>query len=125
MDELFYTYLLEGLNAWSKDVAEEAKIQRRFPQPIANLTNLQSSLSEIMAKPWEPEYVDRHRWVFTPYSFESLISMLYQMGLSPWKIESVQPGIDCEFMAVLKKSELGPLQPLDMGQLIALNSSAR
>jgi hypothetical protein len=125
VDELFYTSLLEGLNAWSNDFAQGAKREKKFPQPCANLTNLQSSLSGIMTKPWEREYVDRHRWVFTPHSFKSLMEILHHMGLSPWKIESVQSGIDCEFMAVLEKSDLGSLRPLDIGQLIALNSSAR
>ena len=125
VDGLFYTSLLEGLNAWSKDLAESTKKKNIFPQPCAHLDSLQTLLSEIMSKPWETGYVDMHRWVFTPKSFEALIGILHQMGLSPWGIESVQPGIDCEFMAVLKKSDLKVLQPLKIEELFALNSSAR
>jgi hypothetical protein len=125
VDELFYTSLLAGLNAWSTDFAESVKIENIVPEPCANPTNLQTLLAKIISDPWEDSYVDRHRWVFTPKSFEALISILHQVGLSPWQIESVQPGIDCEFMAVLKKSNISELQPLEMERLFALNSSTR
>jgi glycosyltransferase involved in cell wall biosynthesis len=51
------------------------------------------------------EYVDCHKWCFTPASFQLIILELHALGLIPWT-PKIEPQIGIEFWAWLERSEI-------------------
>ena len=69
-----------------------------------------------LVHPWEKvagvldlvhtEYVDCHKWTFSPSSFELIILELHALRLIPWTAK-IEPQIGIEFWAWLERSEMG------------------
>jgi predicted SAM-dependent methyltransferase len=53
----------------------------------------------------DDQYRDYHAWVFTPASFELLISDLYRLRLIDLSISYISESVGCEFFVVLEKSQ--------------------
>ena len=104
LDEILLTALLENRNSWDSEFSKMNTLNNKRPQKINTEKQLTELLKNIINSPSEVSYVDRHRWVFSPESFNTLIQQLFDLGLSNWKVSSIAPGIDCEFMVVLEKS---------------------
>lgn len=54
----------------------------------------------------EAEYMDCHKWRFTPASFELLVLDLNVLGLIPWKISRIVPQAGIEFLVWLERGEI-------------------
>ena len=103
IDEILFTCLLDGRNAWAEDYAEKKRSLNQLPSIINSQKDIKSSVESIMKNPLETKYVDRHRWAFTPSTFQNLLLELLEHGLCDWQVVEFASGEDCEFLVVLKK----------------------
>lgn len=65
------------------------------------------------------EYIDMHRWVFTPSSFLLASREIISLGLIPFEVESVDRGQGPNIFAVFKKSN-GPASELTLKERMDL-----
>jgi len=79
------------------NMLDESMIEMKHTLPVVN------SLLE-MAKAQE-EYVDIHRYVFTPSSFALLIHDLNALGFIHFEVDSVSEAVGYEFAVRLKKTD--------------------
>jgi len=105
IDELELAAALDGKICWSEGEGHLAQIRRRRPQPIRSEDFVYSELQGAGTWSAEKEYRDGHRWVFEPESLTMLISSLSQLGLCDFRVIDSKPGVGCEFMMVLEKSD--------------------
>ncbi len=105
IDELEFAAALEGQICWSEGEGHLAQIRGRRPQPIRSRDFLHSELADMAQWSTETDYRDGHRWVFQPESLTMLISSLSQLGMCDFEVRDVKPGVGCEFMMVLAKSD--------------------
>jgi SAM-dependent methyltransferase len=101
LDEVRLTCLLDGRNAWSRDWAKNNLTKQ--PKVINDENKIKQEVHSIIHNPLENEYVDRHRWVFSPSSFSLIIKQLRDLDLAHWEVVDLIDGEDCEFLAVLRK----------------------
>lgn len=65
------------------------------------------------------DYIDMHRWVFTPSSFLLILREAISLGLMPFDVEAVDRGIGPNIFASLKKNSGDP-EPFSMSERMDL-----
>jgi len=106
IDELELACALDGQICWSEGEGHVAQIRGKRPHPIRQADFIYSELEHVAQWRNETDYRDGHRWVFQPESLTMLISSLSQLGMCDFEVRDFKPGVGCEFMMVLAKSDI-------------------
>lgn len=72
------------------------------PPRAVSAATIQAAIDEWRAS--NGGYIDVHAWQFAPQSFRQIVNLLFELGLSPLKVERVYPTVrnSIEFYAILR-----------------------
>lgn len=94
VDHLSYACTNEGSLVWTPQSPSQLAIQ--FGDLAAAATGLEDAVAQ-------KEYVDTHRWKFTPASFDLLLADLAELGLHDLEVVERHDTSDYEFFVTLRK----------------------
>lgn len=96
--ERAYAVTMNGLLGWDTTA-------RGVPAFMSDFSAAAATWHRYADAPDAP-YEDFHAWYFTPAAFELIVLELGQLGLSDWRIDSIDGPFGFEFFATLRRGAL-------------------